>query len=126
MPSTLLTVPCLLACLVKLLLINNYPKLVNTSVAIFSLILVTPVTYMYIVLQKYIKQNAFFVTKGNSTNCDTALRSIDRELLDIETALDAFEEHVEKEKKLLEQGEVQLFLQIFSLDSVVSCRINIL
>ena len=81
---------------------------------------------MYIVLQKYIKQNAFFVTKGNSTNCDPALRSIDRELLDIETALDAFEEHVEKEKKLLEQGEVQLFLQIFSLDSVVSCRIHIL
>lgn len=63
-------------------------------------------TYMYIVLQKCIKQNAFFVSKGNSTNCDTALRSIDRELLDIETALDAFEEHVEKEKKLLEQGEV--------------------
>ena len=48
MPSTLLTVPCSLACLVKLLLINNYPKLVNTSVAIFSLIVVTPVTKIYI------------------------------------------------------------------------------
>ena len=42
MPGTLLTVSCSLACLVKLLLINNYPKLVNTSVSISSLIVLTP------------------------------------------------------------------------------------
>jgi len=42
---------------------------------------------------------------GNSTNCNAALRSIDKELLEIETALDAFEALVEKERKLLDQGE---------------------
>jgi len=34
------------------------------------------------------------------------LKSIDKELLEIETALDAFEALVEKERKLLEKGEV--------------------
>ena len=52
--------------------------------------------------------NTFPFSKGNSTNCNAALRSIDKELLEIETALDAFEALVNREKKLLEQGEVQL------------------
>lgn len=44
---------------------------------------------------------------GNSTNCISVLRSIDKELLEIEAALDSLQELVEKEKSLLEQGEVQ-------------------
>ena len=53
------------------------------------------------------KLNPSPFSKGNSTNCNAALRSIDKELLEIETALDAFEALVNREKKLLEQGEVQ-------------------
>lgn len=57
--------------------------------------------------------NTFLLSKGNSTNCNAALRSIDKELLEIETALDAFEALVEKERKLLDQGEVQLYIHTF-------------
>lgn len=39
------------------------------------------------------------------------LRSIDKELLEIEAALDGFQAHVEKEKMLLEQGEVHVLIQ---------------
>ncbi|KAJ7318923.1 Spindle and kinetochore-associated protein 1 [Desmophyllum pertusum] len=46
---------------------------------------------------------------GNSTNCDSVLRSIDKELLEIEAALDGFQAHVEKEKMLLEQGEKRVW-----------------
>lgn len=35
------------------------------------------------------------------------LRSIDKELLEMEAALDSLQDLVEKEKSLLEQGEVQ-------------------
>lgn len=61
------------------------------------------------------KLNTFPFSKGNSTNCNVALRSIDKELLEIETALDAFEALVNSEKRLLEQGEVQLCIQAFLL-----------
>ena len=44
---------------------------------------------------------------GNSTNCISVLGSIEKELLEIEAALDSLQELVEKEKSLLEQGEVQ-------------------
>ena len=56
------------------------------------------------------KLNTFPFSKGNSTNCNAALRSIDKELLEIETALDVFEALVKREKKLLEQGEVHLYI----------------
>lgn len=42
---------------------------------------------------------------GNSTNCIFVLRSIDKELLEMEAALDSLQDLVEKEKSLLEQGE---------------------
>ncbi|KAL9986684.1 hypothetical protein ACROYT_G000859 [Oculina patagonica] len=42
---------------------------------------------------------------GNATNCDSVLRSIEKELVEIEAALDVFQALVEKEKMLLEQGE---------------------
>ena len=51
------------------------------------------------------EKNSF---SGASTNCDSVLRSIDRELVQIETALDVFQALVEKEKTLLEQGEVHV------------------
>lgn len=68
------------------------------------------------------KLNTFPLSKGNSTNCNAALRSIDKELLEIETALDAFEALVEKERKLLDQGEVQLYIHTFSL-KYEACKI---
>lgn len=42
----------------------------------------------------------------SSANCDSVLRSLDKELLEIESSLSSFQAHLEKEKKLLEQGEV--------------------
>lgn len=76
----------------------------------------------YIVYDCSYKLNTFLLYKGNSTNCNAALRSIDKELLEIETALDAFEVLVEKEKKLLDQGEVQLYIHTFSL-KYEACKI---
>lgn len=43
---------------------------------------------------------------ASSANCDSVLRSLDKELLEIESSLSSFQAHLEKEKKLLEQGEV--------------------
>lgn len=42
---------------------------------------------------------------ASSANCDSVLRSLDKELLEIESSLSSFQAHLEKEKKLLEQGE---------------------
>ena len=47
---------------------------------------------------------------GNSTNCDSVLRSVDKELVEIEATLDVLQALVEKEKTLLEQGEVLIYL----------------
>lgn len=41
----------------------------------------------------------------SSANCYSVLRSLDKELLEIESSLSSFQAHLEKEKKLLEQGE---------------------
>lgn len=43
---------------------------------------------------------------ASSANCDSVLRSLDKELLEIESSLSSFQAHLEKEKKLVEQGEV--------------------
>lgn len=43
---------------------------------------------------------------ASSANCDSVLRSLDKELLEIESSLSNFQAHLEKEKKLVEQGEV--------------------
>lgn len=42
----------------------------------------------------------------SSANCDSVLRSLDKELLEIESSLSSFQAHLEREKKLVEQGEV--------------------
>lgn len=43
---------------------------------------------------------------ATSANCDSVLRSLDKELLEIESSLSSFQAHLEKDKKLVEQGEV--------------------
>lgn len=43
---------------------------------------------------------------ASSANCDSVLRSLDKELLEIESSLSSFQAHLEREKKLVEQGEV--------------------
>lgn len=43
---------------------------------------------------------------GTSTNCISVLKSINKELMELEASLDMLQEHVEKEKALVAQGEV--------------------
>lgn len=52
-----------------------------------------------------LKRSMELRSAGNSTNCISALRSIDKELLELEASLDILQDQVEKERSLLEQGE---------------------
>lgn len=57
---------------------------------------------------------------GNSTNCISVLKSINKKLVELEASLDILQEHVEKEKALVEQGEVFMKLKLFhSLVSLI-------